>query len=96
MSFYKEEQDGEVASYIHARARVTGKTLIATLYDVIDKVVAAAERIRRILGDGEARKAWDSVERGYIGFHIESPRYRLQEVFGSGMHTMDSALIARF
>lgn len=83
LSFYKEEEDGEVTSYIHARARVTGKSPIATLHEVIDEVVAAAKRIRRTLGNGRARQAWDSFERGYIGFHVGDPRYRLQDVFGS-------------
>ena len=83
LSFYKEEQDGEVTSYIHARAHVTGKSLITTLQEVIDEVVAAAKRVRRTLGNSKARKAWDSFERGYIGFHIGDPRYRLQDIFGA-------------
>ncbi|KAI0728385.1 Trichodiene synthase [Fomitopsis betulina] len=91
LSFYKEEQDGEVASYIHARARVTNKLPIATLHEVIDEVVTAAERIRRTLGDGRARKAWDSFERGYIGFHIGDPRYRLQDIFGAHWEYMMDA-----
>ena len=83
LSFYKEEQDGEVTSYIQARARVTGKPPSATLDEVIDEAVAAAQRVRRMLGEGKARKAWDSFERGYISFHAGDPRYRLQDVLGT-------------
>lgn len=93
LSFYKEEQDGEVASYIHARARVTGKPPIATLHEVIDEVVAAAERIRCTLGNGKARKAWDSFERGYIGFHIGDPRYRLRDIFGHWEYMRDAGAV---
>ncbi|KZT73399.1 terpenoid synthase [Daedalea quercina L-15889] len=82
LSFYKEESDGEVASYIHARARVTGKSPLVTLHEVIDEVVASTERIRRTLGNSRAREAWDSFERGYISFHVGDPRYRLQDIFG--------------
>ncbi|KAH9926482.1 isoprenoid synthase domain-containing protein [Fomitopsis serialis] len=91
LSFYKEEQDGEVASYIHARARITGRSTIATLREVIDEVVAASERIRRTLGEGPAREAWDSFERGYIRFHVGDPRYRLQDIIGAHWEYMIDA-----
>lgn len=91
LSFYKEEQDGEVASYIHARSRLSKKTLIATLYEVIDDVVAAVERIRCALGDGKAREAWDSFARGYVGYHVNNPRYRLEDVFGA--HTIETRAV---
>ncbi|KAH9926455.1 isoprenoid synthase domain-containing protein [Fomitopsis serialis] len=91
LSFYKEEQDGEVTSYIHARAHVTGKSTPATLREVIDEVVAAAERIRRTLGEGPAREAWDSFERGYIGFHAGDPRYRMQDIIGAHWEYMIDA-----
>ena len=90
LSFYKEHQDGDISSYIHAHSLVTGKTLNVTLYEVIDKVVAAAVRIRRILGDGKARKAWDSFERGYLAFHVEDPRYRLEGILSTMQMTNES------
>lgn len=91
MSFYKEEQDGETSSYIHARARLSDKTLIATLHEVIDEVVAAVDRARRTLGDGTARIAWDSFIRGYIAFHINNPRYRLQDILDG--HMVDAGAV---
>ena len=81
-----------MASYIHARSRLSGKSLIATLYEVIDDVVAAVERIRRTLGEGKARAAWDSFARGYIGYHIHNPRYRLQDVFGALVEDSDAGV----
>ncbi|KAH9830415.1 isoprenoid synthase domain-containing protein [Rhodofomes roseus] len=91
LSFYKEEQDGEISSYIHARARATGKSTVATLREVSDEVVNASQRIRRTLGEGRARDAWDSFERGYIGFHVGDPRYRLQDIFGAHWEYMMDA-----
>ena len=78
-----------MTSYIHARARVTGKSSSATLDEVIDEAVAAAQRVRRMLGDGKARKAWDSFERGYIS--AGDPRYRLQDVLGAHWEYMMNA-----
>ena len=92
LSFYKEEQNGEVVSYIHTRSRLSGKTLVATLHEVIDEVVTAAEQIRLTLGDGKARIAWDSFVRGYIAFHVDNPRYRLQDIFGhDGLGSRDDS-----
>jgi len=81
--FYKEKLAGETNTYIHARSRVTGKATYDTLREVIDEVVAAAERIREHLGTGPARDAGDSFEAGYIWFHVGDARYRLQEVTGT-------------
>ncbi|KAH9830403.1 isoprenoid synthase domain-containing protein [Rhodofomes roseus] len=88
LSFYKEELAGETSSYIHSRARVTGKTMYETLGEVIEEVVVAVERIREHLGQGPARDAWDNFEAGYVWFHILDPRYRLQEILGTE-YTMD-------
>ncbi|KAH9944602.1 isoprenoid synthase domain-containing protein [Amylocystis lapponica] len=80
LSFYKEELAGETGNYVHDRATVSNKTAHETLREVIDETVAAMCRIRDVLGDGEARDAWESFARGYIAFHASSPRYRLQEI----------------
>ncbi|GBE82195.1 predicted protein [Sparassis crispa] len=83
LSFYKEELEGETGNYIGDRGLVEGKSALEVLREVIDETVGAAERVRRILGEGEARDAWENFVRGYTSFHISSPRYRLQEVVGS-------------
>ncbi|PCH34034.1 terpenoid synthase [Wolfiporia cocos MD-104 SS10] len=80
MSFYKEELAGEANNYIHERATITGGSVSETLYRVIDDTVVAVERVRRILGEGAARAAWESFATGYITVHIENPRYRLGEI----------------
>lgn len=82
LSFYKEELEDDTSSYIHARARTTNTSPYEILQEVIDEVVAAVERIRRLLGEGPARDAWDSFESGYIQFHLEAPRYRLGDILG--------------
>ncbi|GBE82198.1 predicted protein [Sparassis crispa] len=83
LSFYKEELAGETGNYIGDRALIEGKSSLEILREVIGETAAAAERVRHILGEGEARDAWESFARGYIGVHTCSPRYRLQEVIGS-------------
>ncbi|OCH83893.1 terpenoid synthase [Obba rivulosa] len=80
MSFYKEESDDEEGTYLRDRARATGKTSSEALRGVIDEVVAAANRARKILGEGAARDAWESFMKGYVAFHTSSPRYRLHEI----------------
>ncbi|KAH9926490.1 isoprenoid synthase domain-containing protein [Fomitopsis serialis] len=84
LSFYKEELAGETNNYIHARSRATSKLPRDVLCQLIDEVVAAAERVRDHLGEGPVRDAWDNFEAGYIHYHIGNPRYRLQEVLGAG------------
>ncbi|KAH9944601.1 isoprenoid synthase domain-containing protein [Amylocystis lapponica] len=80
LSFYKEELAGETGNYIHDRATISRKTAHETLHEVIDETVDALCRVRDVLGEGEARDAWENFARGYIGFHTGSPRYRLQEI----------------
>ncbi|PCH34391.1 terpenoid synthase [Wolfiporia cocos MD-104 SS10] len=90
LSFYKEELAGEEDNYIHERATISGKSVIHTLQDVINDTVAAVGRIRDVLGEGEARDAFESFAAGYIGVHTETPRYRLKEITG-GQYIMDVA-----
>lgn len=86
LSFYKEDLAGDTSSYIHARTRITKKSLRDTLSEVVEEVVAAVDRVRKHLGEGPARDAWDSFESGYISFHINNPRYKLAEVLGAGQY----------
>ncbi|OCH85964.1 terpenoid synthase [Obba rivulosa] len=83
LSFYKEELEGEVGNYVGDRALVSGKSSLETLREIIDEAAAASDRIHKILGDGEARDAWDAFVTGGIAFHVIDPRYRLQEVLGT-------------
>ncbi|CCL98073.1 uncharacterized protein FIBRA_00067 [Fibroporia radiculosa] len=81
LSLYKEELAGET-TYIHDRARTTGKPTLEALRDVAQETVAAVEQVRALLGEGDARDAWDSCVQGFVGYHIANPRYRLKEVLG--------------
>ncbi|KZT12294.1 terpenoid synthase [Laetiporus sulphureus 93-53] len=80
LSFYKEELAGETGNYMSDRAIATGKTTLETLQEVIDETVVIVERIRKILGEGKVRDAWEAFARGWIAFHTSSPRYRLREL----------------
>ncbi|KAI0927893.1 terpene cyclase [Taiwanofungus camphoratus] len=82
LSFYKEELQNETGNYIQDRAAVTGRSALETLREVINDTVVAMGRIRAILGEGEARDAWESFAKGYISSHFVNPRYRLRDVFG--------------
>lgn len=80
MSFYKEELAGETGTFISDRAQATGKTHAETLREVVDETVAAAKRVRSILGEGAARDTWDTFVTQYIAFHANTSKYRLQEI----------------
>ncbi|EMD39627.1 hypothetical protein CERSUDRAFT_71514 [Gelatoporia subvermispora B] len=80
LSFYKEEFSDEEGTYIRDRASATSKTPLEVLYELIDEVIMVANRARRILGEGPARKAWECFMAGFVAFHIISPRYRLHEI----------------
>ena len=88
LSYYKEDIEEDTSSYMHARARVSGKSMDETLLEVVDEVAAATKRIRAHLGQGRARDAWERFETHYIWFHIACPRYRLQEILGERYHAL--------
>lgn len=62
------------------RARASGMSVQDTLQEVVEETITLVERIRNILGKGPARDAWESFARGWIAFHIHSPRYRLKDL----------------
>ncbi|KZT66299.1 terpenoid synthase [Daedalea quercina L-15889] len=80
LSFYKEELAGETGNYVSDRAKACGKTREETLQEIVDETVLLVARIRRGLGDGPVRDAWESFARGWLAFHVCSPRYRLREL----------------
>ncbi|GBE86169.1 predicted protein [Sparassis crispa] len=63
LSFYKEELAGETGNYIGDRSAIEGRPALDTLRELIDETVAASERIRHILGEGEARDAWERLHQ---------------------------------
>ena len=80
MSYYKELLDRDEATYVTRYAQLNGKTVEAAAGDLSERLVSIIERIRNILGDGQAREAWEDFASGYVHFHIFCPRYKLKEV----------------
>ncbi|EMD37271.1 hypothetical protein CERSUDRAFT_105307 [Gelatoporia subvermispora B] len=80
MSFYREESIGEEGTYITDRAYASGRSHLETLRDIVDDTVAVANRVRKLLGEGSARDAWDVLVTNYIAFHVSTPKYRLREI----------------
>ena len=79
-SFYKEAIAGDTGNFIHRYSRVHRKTIRDTFEDMKERVINRNNTIRMILGEGKARDAWDSFAKGFIQFHIVSPRYKLRDV----------------
>ncbi|KAI0928173.1 terpene cyclase [Taiwanofungus camphoratus] len=90
LSFYKEELAGEKGNYMGDRAITTGKPTLETIRDVIDETIIITERIRKILGEGPAREAWESFAKGWISYHTSSARYRLRELIECQYITIDT------
>ncbi|KAH9846555.1 Trichodiene synthase-domain-containing protein [Lenzites betulinus] len=82
-SFYKEELDHETHTFVHERALITGKTVGEVLSELVDEAVIACDRVRAILQGEKERQVWESFLAGYVAWHRFTPRYRLDEVFGS-------------
>ncbi|KAI0820535.1 Trichodiene synthase-domain-containing protein [Trametes gibbosa] len=92
-SFYKEELDHETHTFVHERALLTQKTVAEVMSELVDEAVAACDRVRAILQGGKEREAWESFLAGYVAWHRFTPRYRLDEVFGSSMEEREGVLM---
>ena len=90
LSFYKEELAGEAGNYMSDRARACGKSAQDTLQEVIDETVATVARVRKLSAEGPPRDAWEPFARGWIAFHMHSPRYRLKGLIDCEYIAMES------
>lgn len=79
-SYYKESQGGETGTYVLNYAAIHEITQDEALERIIDYTIALVHRVRRILGEGKARDAWESFAAGYIRYHLRTERYRLVEI----------------
>ena len=70
----------EKENYIHQRARVTGGDVHSVLFELADESAASCRKGRMILKGEKERDAWESYLAGYVAFHIQTPRYRLDEI----------------
>jgi len=83
-SFYKEDLDGEVDNYVHMQAKLVGCTPLESLERVSHEGTRLYKQIVRILTETSSLKELASFKRfsrGYIRFHLSTPRYRLEDVF---------------
>ena len=82
-SFYKEELAGERGNYVHDRQTATGQSIVEVLGAVVDDIVAAVERGRRNVRGEKAREVYERFVRGYLYMHYITPRYYLEDLFGT-------------
>ena len=82
LSFYKEELDGETANFIHDRAAVANHDASIALSKVVDEVVASVRRIRALLKGKREKDTWEEFIKGYVAFHVYTPRYRILDLIG--------------
>ena len=64
--FYKETIAGETKNYLHNRAHVTGRSILDTLQDTVDDILAANARIMKILESTDALTSWKRFVNGYL------------------------------
>ena len=75
MSYYKEVVENDEGCYVRRYSRLHGKTLEQSIEDLVEKVISTTERIRKILGEGPARDAWEDFASGFVHFGLYCPRY---------------------
>ncbi|KAF8186249.1 isoprenoid synthase domain-containing protein [Pholiota molesta] len=81
LSFYKEEVAHETANYISVFARCHGITPMEAFEQLANDVARAHEQVCKILeADQDAYQAWQKFKDGYVGFHISSQRYLINEL----------------
>ena len=80
MSFYKEAVENDECCYLRRYGQIYNKTLEQSVVDLVEKNINTTERIRKILGEGPAREAWEDFASGYVHFGLYCHRYRWKEV----------------
>ncbi|KAI0080878.1 terpenoid synthase [Panus rudis PR-1116 ss-1] len=80
LSFHKEEQSGETNNYVHQYSRAHTKSIPEALRCITDEMVGCVNEVRRLLGAGPERDAWDAYVLGYVRFHIYTPLYKLEDI----------------
>jgi len=80
-SFYKEIKSGETKNYLSRYGQVHGRDTSQVLQDLVDKILTSMENIKALLPEGtNERDAWEHCAAGYVQFHVQSKRYRLNEI----------------
>lgn len=70
MSFYKEVLENDEGCYVNRYGQLYGKTLEQSIEDLVEKIITTTERIRKILGEGRARDAWEYFASGFVHFGL--------------------------
>ncbi|KAG8161099.1 hypothetical protein KVR01_009363 [Diaporthe batatas] len=81
LSFYKEQLNGEKDNYTNKIAGYSQKSLVETLKEASEDVIACVRRIEHVLaGNEEYAKAWYLHKTGYIHMHTMRSRYKLWQL----------------
>ncbi|OBZ66821.1 Trichodiene synthase [Grifola frondosa] len=81
LSFYKESLSGETNNYIHLRATAERKTSVTVLRDLSCEIIDTVHRIKALVrGDRELEAVCEKYINGLVQYHMEAPRYRLNEL----------------
>jgi hypothetical protein len=81
ISFFKEELAGETINYVSLSAQSKGVTKLEALQILADETAQCYIRASRLLEPyPEAWKAFRAFCVGYIGYHVQTPRYKLDQL----------------
>ncbi|KAI0670030.1 isoprenoid synthase domain-containing protein [Trametes maxima] len=83
LSFYKESLDGETDNYVHVRAGAEQKDPIAVLRELCDETLRVIDNIKALTtSDPQLNSICCSFLTGFIEFHLQAKRYKLEDLRG--------------
>ncbi|GJJ15707.1 hypothetical protein Clacol_009985 [Clathrus columnatus] len=81
LSFYKEELAGEDDNFVHMRAKLAGKGVVAALDEICEETLLLIDCISDTLTDTpEHQIIFQEFIVRYLRFHTSTTRYRLKEL----------------
>lgn len=81
LSFYKEELAGEDDNFVHMRAKISGKSVVATLEEICEETLLLVDCISDTLSETpEHLIVFQEFMGRYLRFHTSTTRYRLKEL----------------
>lgn len=81
LSFYKEELAGEDDNFVHMRAKITGKGVIAALNEICEETLLLIDCISDTLSETpEHLIIFEEFMVRYLRFHTSTTRYQLKEL----------------
>lgn len=86
LSFYKEELQGDVNSFVRMRSKASGIDVVSALRLACDETIQCIDNVASLLsGHSDALSAFRDFVTGYIRFHTSSARYRLKELLADDL-----------